>query len=197
MNHALLTRSSHTDRPSLTVMDDMHLAYARVHELCGRARRTLAMQVAARAGYPVIWIAPQWGADPLNPDGMREFTAPQQFIFVTPRRPEDLLWCMEEALRAGAVPLVVVDLPGPPALTPVRRLHLAAETAAAEGRIAPIGLILTPAEGGAQGVESRWQLEPDHRADRREWVVTRLRARTAPMRQWHVTAVDGGLKPVG
>ncbi len=179
-----MSRKSHRPPPQFAVGGDLSFALPRVHELCGRARRTLAVMVAARAKGPVFWIAPSWVSDPLNPDGMRDYVAPQDFTFLSPRRPEDLLWCMEEVLRSGAVPLVVADLPGLPGLTPVRRLHLAAETGAGEGKCRPLGLLLTPGDGGAQGVESRWRLDPAHRQGDTAWRLDRLRARTAPQRRW-------------
>ncbi|MCH2096326.1 MAG: hypothetical protein MK160_14625 [Rhodobacteraceae bacterium] len=184
MSHMLMSRKSHRPAPQFSVKGDLSFALPRVHELCGRSRRTLAIMVAARAQGPVFWIAPSWAADPLNPDGMRDYVAPQKFTFFTPRRPEDLLWCMEEILRSGTVPVVVADLPGMPGLTPVRRLHLAAETGANEGKCRPLGLLLTPGDGGAQGVESRWRLNPAHRTGETRWELDRLRARTAPQRQW-------------
>ncbi|SPF78231.1 hypothetical protein PRI8871_00824 [Pseudoprimorskyibacter insulae] len=174
----------------------MALALGRVHEFCGRARRTLAVLAAGRVQGPVFWIAPSWGADPLNPDGMREFAPPQNVTFLAPNRPEDLLWCMEECLRSGAVGLVVADLPGPPALTPVRRLHLAAESGCQAGPQLPLGLLLTPGHGGAQGVESRWQLEPAHRPGTRAWGLSRLRARTDPAKVWRMQPGKTGLELV-
>jgi protein ImuA len=86
----------------------------------------------------------------------------------------------------------VADLPEPPALTPVRRLHLAAETGAAEGTVRPLGLILTP-EGAAPGVETRWSLAPRHPGTQAErWEMRRLRARTLPEAAWTVAAGPDG-----
>lgn len=180
-------------RPSgVAFIGEFTLATARVHEVCGAARRTFALAVAGAMEGPVLWIAPGWAAERLNPDGMRRLVAPGRLIFATPRRAEDLLWSMEEALRAGAVPLVVADLPGPPGLTPVRRLHLAAETGAAEGACRPLGLILTP-QGAAPGVETRWSLAPRHTGTHSEgWEMRRLRARTLPEAAWAVTAGGDG-----
>ena len=175
--------SKHPHHP-LTVLDETAFTPARAHELCGPARRMLALTIAAALDGPVVWIRPAWQPDRLCPDAVRRFVNPGRLIFVSPQRPEDLLWVMEETLRSGAVPLVVADLAGPPALTPVRRLHLAAETGAAARRPGPLGLLLTPGGGGAQGVESRWHIAPRHSADVSAWRLERRRARTAPPKAW-------------
>lgn len=178
-------------------MGELSLARMRVHELCGRARRTLAIWIAGavqrtEAG-PVIWVSPAWEADRLFGPGMAALCQPERFLFVDAKRPEDILWTLEEVLRAGAVPLVVGDLPGLPSLTQVRRMHLAAEAGAAELGGAPLGLLLTPgAEGGAPGVESRWALNPAHSPAEQGWWLTRLRARTAPVKGWDVGMGEDG-----
>lgn len=170
---------------------------ARLHEACGNARRTLAMLLAARIETgprrPVFWIAPSWASDRLHGDGMAALIRPEHILFVTPNRTEDLLWTLEEVLRTGEVPLAVADLPDLPTLTAVRRLHLAAETGAAEGSLHPLGLILTAGDGGAPGVESRWHMAAAHppasdpaRSEPRGWRLERRRARTAPPRTWLV-----------
>lgn len=183
----LLPSRSDDTRPRLDLAPELGLALARVHEACGPARRCFALWLAGRMTGPVIWIAAEWETDRLNPDGMIAFADPGRFLFVTPKRTEDLLWATEEALRAGAVPLVVADLPGAPALTPVRRMHLAAETARETLGHSPLGLLLTPGTGGAQGVETRWHMTPAHTATAPGWHLTRVRARTAPVRRWKVT----------
>lgn len=176
------------------------MARGRVHEICGSARTTLAALILGESQGPVIWISPGWLPERIYPAGLAELADPGRIIFARARRPEDLLWSMEEALRSGAAPLVLTDLPTPPALTPVRRLHLAAETGAEAarhaGRLPPLGLLLTPERGGAQGVESRWHMAAapsastlSHRQS--AWLLHRLRARLAPEASFHLCrAVD-------
>ncbi|WP_261397235.1 hypothetical protein [Leisingera aquaemixtae] len=205
----LLTRRSHKPRPALPLMEGIALEQARVHEACGPARHSFALWLAAaaQAAAPgsVLWLSAAQGGPRLNPGGMAEFASPARFLFVQAARTEDLLWSMEEALRSGAAPLVVAELAEPPAMTPVRRLHLAAEAGGRFGP-APLGLLLTPGTGGAQGIESRWHLAPAHAPrpggsppparDRPGfpgcWTLQRLRARTLPPRSWQITRTGPG-----
>ena len=196
----LLTRQSHRKRaaPPVAFLDDLTLQAARVHEVCGSARRRLALKVAGALQGPVMWIRPAWMPGRLNPEGFLKLADPSRFFFVSPKRPEDLLWSMEEALRAGLLPLVVADLPDPPDLTAVRRLHLAAETGAEEGRVAPLGLLLTPGDGGAPGVETRWSLTPAHGDGGAEaWQLERRRARMQPEKRWQVVGEKGAMRVFG
>jgi protein ImuA len=191
LTRAGLTAGITTDRatqPGLQVLDVMRLALPRAHEFTGPSRRLLALLAITATKGPVLWIRPGWMPDALNPEGVVRFADPARLLILTAKRAEDLLWSTEEALRAGACPVVVADLPGPPGLTPVRRLHLAAETGAAEGDFRPLGLLLTPGTGGAPGIESRWSLEPQHRSDRSAWDLHRLRARRDPPRSWRLRA---------
>lgn len=193
MTAHLLTRHAHRDRarPALTVLGDLALPRARAHELCGPARHMLAMLVAGAAQGPVFWIAPAWAADRLNPDGMAPLAQPARFTFIAARRPEDILWTLEEVLRSGLVPLAVAELPDLPGMTAVRRLHLAAETGAKEGHEAPLGLLLTPGEGGAPGIETRWHMAQAHTPGAPGWRLCRRRARTLPPQSWHLTGRPG------
>ena len=171
------------------------LARGRVHEVCGPARTALAALIMGESQGPVLWISPGWVPERLYPAGLAELADPGRILFARARRPEDLLWSMEEALRSGAVPLVLAELPAPPALTPVRRLHLAAETGAEAarhaGRLPPLGLLLTPDKGGAQGIESRWHMAPAPTGStltqrHSAWILPRLRARMAPEARFHL-----------
>jgi len=194
MEHSRLARALPGTGPPLAVAGAFAPRPGRVHELCGGARRSLALRVMARAEGPVIWIRPGWEAVRLNPDGVHPLADPGRLIHVDCRRREDLLWCLEETLRAGAVALTVAELPAPPGLTPVRRLNLAAEAGAEAAGRPPLGLILTPGAGGAPGVESRWRAEPDHGPGTTGWRLERLRDRTAPPGAWRMDAA-GRLQP--
>lgn len=191
----LLDRKSHRRRAASNVqfLGDLALDRGRVHEACGTARRRLALLVAAALQGPILWIRPAWMPVGLNPDAVQKTVSPSRFLFATPKRPEDVLWTMEEALRTGLIPFVVADLPDPPGLTAVRRLHLAAETGATEGPCAPLGLLMTPGTGGAPGVETRWNLTPTHGEGRQEsWALSRLRARMQPEKSWTLKGGKNG-----
>lgn len=176
------------------------LMAARTHEACGPARQFMACLVGQKTTGPILWIAADHGGERLHPAGMLPWFDPARLTCVSARRSADILWVAEEALRSGAVPLVVAEMATPPALTPVRRLHLAAQAGKmqANGARTPLGLLLTPGTGGAQGVESRWHMVPHpgwahgstacHRPGPARWTLTRLRARTAPQAKWLVTA---------
>lgn len=194
MNTPVLSRNApaRPARAVLTFLGGLGLPLARAHEVCGNARRFLAVLIAARTEGPVFWITPGWQPDHLNPESVSQVFDPGRITFLDPTRAEDVLWCMEEVLRSGTAPLVVADLPAPPGIVSVRRLHLAAETAAAETGTRPLGLLLTPGQGGAAGIETRWHIAADHGPGRpRRWRLDRLRARTEPQKSWQVVAQAG------
>lgn len=197
MDVTRLTRQSHRrERAGPVLLGQFTLSGARAHELCGPARRRLALWLARESHGPILWIRTDWHPDRLHMAGVRAEIDPGRLTFVEARKGEDMLWCAEEALRSGAVPLVVADLPEPPGLTPVRRLHLAADVGAAAGETMPVMALVTPGEGGAAGVESRWHLAPEHGLDRDGWRLRRLRARAAPPADWRVERQNGGLTVV-
>lgn len=173
------------------------LARGRVHELRGPSRVALAVQVMGECAGPVLWLYPGWQAERLYPDGVAVFADPARLICARARRLEDILWSMEEALRSGAVGLVVAELPSAPALTPVRRLQLAAEAGAEAARhaghgVAPLGLLLTAGADVAAGVESRWRMSPLPSAGTMieergpVWRLERERARGAVPAVWRL-----------
>ena len=174
-------------RPDILLADGLGFRPGRVHEGCGRSRRVLAAMLAGAVGGPVIWAMPAWERDRLYPPGLAALCDPGQIVLARGRSAADLLWVVEESLRSGAVALAVAELAEPPGLTPVRRLHLAAE--AGGGRA--IGLLLTPEQGGAPGVESRWHLAPDARGG---WRAERLRARMAPGLRLRLVQGPDGLR---
>jgi protein ImuA len=173
---------------------EIGLARGRAHEIAGPARRAMALLLAARMTGAALWLSPAWTGERLAGDGVAEFLDPGRLVFGVACGASQLLWAAEEALRWGATPLVVAELPEPPGLTPVRRLHLAAEAGAARGAGAPLMLLLTPGDGGAPGVETRWRIDPapGWAADGRpRWRIARLRSRMAPPAAWEMRRTAG------
>lgn len=192
MQHVLLTRKPHRPNGGQRFLGALDLARARVHEAHGPARHTLALMLARAMEGPLFWVAPAWVPDRLYPPGLANLGVnPGRITFVHARHATDILWTLEEILRSGAVPLVVGDLPGPPGLTPMRRMQLAAEAGAEASGTPPLGLILTP-EGGAAGAESRWKMSPAHTPDQTGWQLARERARSDPPGDWRVVPKDDG-----
>jgi protein ImuA len=176
----------------LALAPGVGLARGRAHEATGPARVAFALMVGARLEGPVLWLRPGWAVERPMGDGIRDFLDPGRIVFGRAGVAADILWAAEEALRSRAVPLVVAELPEPPELTPVRRLHLAAQAGAAHGP-APLALLLTPAGAGAPGVESRWHLAPAPGwvSGAPRWRLTRALARVAPERSWEVRLGGG------
>lgn len=115
-------------RPCLSLGPDApDMALGRAHEATGAAAIVFAALIAGRMRGPVLWARPARRYGALNPEGLSAFFDPARLVIASIERPVDILWTAEEALRSGAAPLVVAEVAEPPALTPLRRLQLAAE----------------------------------------------------------------------
>nr|WP_309501636.1 hypothetical protein [uncultured Roseovarius sp.] len=126
----------------------------RTHEVQGPGAIGFALALAGRLGGVVLWVMQGWQGRQLNPVGAAEYLDPQRLLIARTRDEAETLAVAEEALRAGAVTLVVMELTQPLGLTPGRRLQLAAET----GR--STGLCLMPEGMGSNAAETRWYTAP-------------------------------------
>ena len=129
------------------------------------AARTFALMLAVRRlqigdqairAAPILWcttaaMAAEHGM-PYGP-GLRALGLdPARLVLVEPMRTADVLWALEEGLRSGA-PGVVVGQVDDLALTPARRLALAA----ADART-PCLVLTHPAAPPAAATASRWRI---------------------------------------
>lgn len=127
---------------------------ARAHEATGPGAAAFAAILCGMAAKPALWITESWQAEMLNPAGLAEFCDPRKVLMARAGSPIDVLASAEEALRSGAVGLVVAEVTRPLTLTAGRRLQLAAEA----GRTR--GLFLIPEGGGSNAAETRWHCAP-------------------------------------
>ena len=140
-------------RHRVTPADPFDLHPRRVHEAEGRGRRTFALFQAARHPGPLVWIVPSHVPELPMLRGLPRGVG-ERLHLLRPTGETDLLWCVEEALRAAPVGLVIAEPSSPLSLTAGRRLQLAAEA----GRTT--GLMLIQQGAGSNATETRWACEP-------------------------------------
>lgn len=140
-------------RPEPPPRDPFALRPRRVHEAEGRGRRAFALFQAARHTGPLVWILPSHAPELPMLRGLPRGVG-ERLHLLRPSGETDLLWCIEEALRAAPVSLVIAEPEKPLSLTAGRRLQLAAEA----GRTT--GLMLIRADAGSNATETRWNCEP-------------------------------------
>lgn len=126
----------------------------RTHEACGPGAYMFACATIAHLGGQAMWIAESWNTNKVNPNGVADFVDPAKLIFCNTKDQSDTLAVAEDALRSGAVSLVVVVLSKPLGLTEGRRLQLAAR----DGRAT--GLAIIPEGMGSNAAETRWHCSP-------------------------------------
>lgn len=141
-------------RPDIPLIPQVSLCAARCHEAQGPGADGFALALVAHLDGPLLWIAEAWRADRLNPVGLSQYADPARLLVVTPKDQTDALAVAEEALRAGAVGLVVLEVTKPLSLLAGRRLQLAAE---AGGTTA---LCLIPEGMGSNAADTRWHCAP-------------------------------------
>lgn len=130
------------------------LRAARVHEACGPGAVSFAAVVCARAGGQLLWVRESWLPEALNPLGLSAFFDPKSLLVAQARDQADALAVTEEALRDGAVSVVVTEITRPLDLREGRRLQLAARAGDT------IGLCLIPEGMGSNAAETRWHATP-------------------------------------
>lgn len=140
-------------RPEPAGTDPFTLRPARVHEAGGRGRHAFALFQALRHPGPLIWISPAHAPELPMLRGLPQGVG-ERLHLLRPVGETDLLWCIEETLRAAPVGLVIAEPEKPLSLTAGRRLQLAAEA----GR--STGLLLIREDAGSNATETRWHCAP-------------------------------------
>ncbi len=137
-----------------TLQSSFPLRSARAHEVCGAGAYVFASIVCSMSGGQALWISPTHQQEYLHPEGVAQFCEPGKFVYASGKTQTDVLWMAEEALRSGAVKVVVTQLTKPVDLTAGRRLQLAAEA----GKT--LGVFLIPEGMGSNAAETRWRCSP-------------------------------------
>ncbi|WP_119418966.1 ImuA family protein [Desertibaculum subflavum] len=151
----------------------------------------LALAARAAGGGPILWCQAGSAPDPgpLYGPGLRQFgLSPAALLVVRPAKPRDVLWAMEEGLRAGTV-AAIIGQGVVPDMIASRRLQLAARM---HGRLA---ILVLPRRLAASpsSAETRWTASaapsaegPENRLPRWRLTLRRCRRGRGGDEQWHV-----------
>lgn len=157
---------------------------ARVHEACGPGAPGFAAVACAQSKGHLLWLRGYRQAGMLDPVGLSSICDPARVLVARTKDQSDMLAVAEEALRDGAVTLVVIEIDRPLDLREGRRLQLAANAGQATG------LCLIPDGAGSPACETRWHCTPvldlKGRADSTlmQWEIIKNKSGTLGV--WHV-----------
>lgn len=171
----------HRSAAQIDLLPGVGFRTGRCHEACGPGAAGFACVLASRLGGVVLWITEHWRSEQLNPLGYSCFADPSNLLLALAGDQAEALAVAEEALRAGAVRLVVTELSQPLSLLAGRRLQLAAETGQTTA------LCLIPQGMGSNAAESRWHCAPVfHTADStlQRWEI--IKNKTGTLSAWTV-----------
>ena len=90
-------------------------------------------------------------------------------------------------------PIIIAELEQIPTLTQIRRMHLAAKSCKSS-KITPLPLLLTPKDGGALSVETRWYIRPNHTNTPYQWKLDLKRARLVPEKKFFLEGIKKQLE---
>ncbi len=138
----------------MSLLPAFPLRPARVHEACGPAAAAFAALAGAQVAGPVLWVHEGWRRDTINPNGLLPFLDPARLLLALTGDQTESLAVTEEALKDGALALVIVETTRPLDLREGRRLQLAAKEGGATG------LCLIPEGMGSNAAETRWHAAP-------------------------------------
>ncbi len=130
------------------------LRNARVHEASGPSASGFAAIVAAQVSGDIMWVRETWVREVLHPVGLASTFDPERLLVAQTGNQIDSLAVAEEALKDGALALVVIEITRPLDLREGRRLQLAAKAGNT------VGLCLIPEGMGSNAAETRWRAAP-------------------------------------
>ena len=175
-------------RDILETMSSLKLPYyppkhARMHEVCGAGAISFAAVLMSALSGKVLWIHEAHRVEHLNPLGLAPFADPARLLMAKASDQMDRLAVAEDALRAGVLDMVVVQISKPLSLTAGRRLQLAAKAGKS------IGLCLIPEGMGSNATETRWFARPvlnDAPGDSTLFHWSLIKNKSGTFGSWHV-----------